>query len=320
MDAETLIIFFQYHKNKNYSMQKYLFLLQLAVFFCLSETSAQSNTTFDVSEDFNDEQYTSRWQWLHDTEGWPDKVRHKELNDGILTLEMGTSGWFADKNAPFFYRIVTGDFDVRARIKASGVNTEISQTLWSLGGLMVRVPKPVKKDQWKPRDENWMFMTTGVAEEAGKQVIETKYTLNSKSNLKLRDAQAGWIVLRIVRVGNAFIMLYKYDSDKTWTVHDRFYLADWPQTLQIGLNGYTNSNAVPPNILWGDPFKFNNETFDHLGKPDFKLSVDYVHIKKPAVNYNTPGNPGRQWLNQVYTNRLVDYSLTNAELLKLIGD
>lgn len=301
-------------------MQKYLFLIQLAVFFCLTDAAAQNSPTYELNEDFNDELYTSRWLWLHDTEDWPDKVRKKELKDGVLTLEMGTSGWFADKNAPFMYRTVSGDFDVRARIKASGLNKDISETPWSLGGMMVRIPKTTGKDQWKPKEENWMFMTTGVAEEPNKQVIETKYTLNSKSNLKLRDAKAEWITLRIVRIGNAFIMLYRYDTDKTWTVHDRFYLVDWPQTLQIGLNGYTNSNAVPPNILWGDPFKFNNESFDHLGKPDFKLSVDYVRIKKPVVNYDVPGYPGKQWLNQVYANRLVDYSVSNAELLKMLGE
>ncbi|HEY0654519.1 MAG TPA: DUF1349 domain-containing protein [Chryseosolibacter sp.] len=281
---------------------------------------AHGQNALPINSEFNDSNELSHWKWLHETEGWPDKVRKKEVNNGKLVLEMGTSGWFADKNAPFLYKEVSGDFDVRARIHATGVDGGISKTLWSLGGLMVRVPKRAGKDQWKPKEENWMFMTTGVAEEPGKQVIETKYTLNSKSNLKLRDAKAEWITLRITRVGNAFIMMYKYDRDKTWTVHDRFYLVDWPPVLQVGLNGYTNSNAVPGNILWGDPFKFNNETFDHLGQPDFLLTVDYVHFGKPAVNYNAEGNPGKQWLNNVYLNRLVDYSVTNAEILTLLGE
>lgn len=295
-------------------MHKFLLLL-LTGLLIQTHLSAQQ-----LNDEFTDPESLKTWKWLHDTEGWPNKVRDSKFTNGVLELEMGTSGWFADKNAPFLYKEVRGDFDIQARIKASGVKSNVSETLWSLGGLMVRVPKRGGKADWKPRDENWMFMTTGVAEEAGKQVIETKYTLNSKSNLKLRDAKAAWITLRIVRVGNAFVMLYKYDEDKTWTVHDRFYLVDWPEMLQVGLNGYTNSNAVPGNILWGDPFKFNSETFDHLGKPDFKLSVDFFRVKKPAVNYDVAGNPGRQWLNQVYANRLVDYSLTNADLLKILGE
>jgi hypothetical protein len=301
-------------------MRNYILLLQITVFFFQHAAFSQSVSDANLNDDFTNESDLSKWKWLHDTEGWPDKVRKKQFNNGILELEMGTSGWFADKNAPFLYKEVRGDFDVQARIKASGVSTNISQTIWSLGGLMVRIPKPTGKSQWKPKEENWMFMTTGVAEEAGKQVIETKYTINSRSNLKLRDAKADWITLRVVRVGNSFIMLYKYDADKKWTVHDRFYLADWPAVLQVGLNGYTNSVAVPNEINWGDPLRFNSETFDHLGKPDFKLSVDYVRFKTPAVNYNVPGNPGKQWLNQVYANRLVDYSLTNEELLKMLGE
>jgi regulation of enolase protein 1 (concanavalin A-like superfamily) len=286
---------------------------------CAYYGMAQADLSAHNSE-FSTVEELSGWKWLHDTEGWPDKVRKKECKDGKLVLEMGTSGWFADKNAPFLYKEINGDFDVRARIKASGVQGNISQTQWSLGGLMVRVPKRTGKDQWKPKEENWMFITTGVAEEPGKQVIETKYTLNSKSNLKLRDAKAEWITLRVTRVGNAFIMMFKYDQDKTWTVHDRFYLVDWPPTLQVGFNGYTNSYAVPGNISWGDPLKFNSETFDHLGKPDFVLSIDYIHFDKPKVNYNAEGNPGKQWLNGVYANRLVDYDLTNQALLKLLGE
>jgi hypothetical protein len=296
-----------------------LYVLLLAGGLFSTTTLAQSVSSAALNDDFKKENDLSGWKWLHDFEGWPDKVLKKEWKNGILNLDMGTSGWFADKNAPFLYKEVKGDFDVRARIRATGLNSSVSTTVWSLGGLMVRVPKRSMKDQWKPKEENWMFITTGVAEEASKQVIETKYTLNSKSNLKLRDARAEWITLRITRVGNAFIMLYKYDADKSWTVHDRFYLVDWPPVLQVGLNGYTNSMAVPGDILWGDPFKFNNEKFDHLGKPDFRLSVDYVYFGTPSVNYNA-SNPGKQWLNGVYANKLVDYSVSNEEVLKLIGE
>jgi regulation of enolase protein 1 (concanavalin A-like superfamily) len=296
---------------------KLLYTLLLAG--SLATSQAQSISESTLNSEFTSTDELKNWKWLHDTEGWPNKIRNQNIKDGVLTLEAGTSGWFADKNAPFLYKEVKGDFDVRTRIKATGLSTDRSQTIWSLGGLMVRVPKRTDKTQWKPKEENWMFITTGIAEEPGKQVIETKYTLNSKSNLKLRDAKAEWITLRVTRVGNAFIMLYKYDADKDWTVHDRFYLVDWPPILQVGLNCYTNSMAVPGNILWGDPFKFNNEIFDHLGKPDFKIAIDFVRFSKPLVNYDA-AQQGQQWLNQVYTNRLVDYNLSNKELAKMLGD
>ena len=292
------------------------FLVALGFSLTLYTSFSQSVSTSTLNASFLNTEELASWKWLHQTEGWPDKAKRKETKDGNLILEPGTSGWFADKNAPFLYKDIRGDFDVRARIRATGLTSDIATTNWSLGGLMVRVPKRGDKTQWKEKEENWMFITTGVAEESGKQVIETKYTLNSRSNLKLRDAKAAWITLRVVRVGNAFIMLYKYDEDKTWTVHDRFYLVDWPPVLQVGLNCYTNSMAVPSNILWGDPFKFNNEEFDHLGKLDFRLTVDFVQFNKPAVNYDA----GNQWLNHVYSNHLVDYSVTDTEILKLLGE
>jgi len=269
--------------------------------------------------EFNEQEMPQSWQWLHETEGWPNKVKNQFVENGVLTIEPGTSGWFADKNAPFLFTLVKGDFDVRARVLASGLQNRLPETVWSLGGLMVRVPKNTNKDEWKPKEENWLFLTTGVAEETGKRVVETKYTINSKSNLKLRDVKDGWITLRIVRVGNSFILLTKLDDDKSWTVRDRYYIADLPPVLQVGINAYTNSMAVPPQILWGDPFAFNNQTFDELGKPDFRLLVDYITCQPAAVSFKSE-NPGSQWLKNVYENRLTDSQLSDKSLLKLLGE
>ncbi|MBT1696359.1 DUF1349 domain-containing protein [Fulvivirgaceae bacterium PWU4] len=292
----------------------------LFVLNCMGVSSFSQGASDPLDDDFSSPATMANWKWLHSVEGWPDKVRKTEISNGNLVIEPGTSGWFADKNAPFLFKEVNGDFDVRARVKATGLTADVAQTTWSLGGLMVRVPKKSKKDNWVPRDENWLFMTTGVAEVPGKQVVETKYTLNSRSNLKLRDAKADWITLRIVRVGHAFILLTKYDNDKAWTVQDRFYIADWPPVLQVGFNAYTNSMAVPGNILWGDPFRFNSEIFDHLGKVDFRLTVDFITFKKTRQSFQVAGSPGQTWLNQVSKNTLADHAVSNEEILSLLGD
>lgn len=292
----------------------------LLVFNCIRTSTFSQGSVDTLGDDFSSPATMESWKWLHAVEGWPDKVRKVEVSDGRLVIEPGTSGWFADKNAPFLFKEVTGDFDVRARVRATGLVSDIPQTTWSLGGLMVRVPKRTKKDNWIPRDENWLFMTTGVGEVPGKQVVETKYTLNSRSNLKLRDARADWITLRIVRVGHAFILLTKYDNDTSWTVQDRFYIADWPPVLQVGFNAYTNSMAVPGNILWGDPLRFNSEVFDHLGKVDFRLTVDLITFKRPKQSFTVAGSPGQTWLNQVSKNTLTDHAVSNEEILSLLGD
>lgn len=299
-------------------MKKYITILTCLILVSLSNIQAQTLSL--LSTEFTSPNDLTSWRWLHEKEKWPDKVINKKITDGILYIEPGTSGWFADKNAPFLYREISGDFDVRTRVKTSGLTTDVPQTLWSLGGLMVRVPKRDDKTKWKPHQENWLFITTGIAQTSGKHVIETKYTLNSKSNLKLRDCKNEWINLRIVRNGHAFILLYKYDNDKQWTVQERYYIADWPPVLEVGLNAYTNSMAVPGNILWGDAFRFNNESFDHLGKCDFRLAVDYVRFKEIPVGLKSQVQPNEYWLYQVSQNKLTDYSLSNSELLRLLGD
>lgn len=271
-----------------------------------------------LNDEFDTPALADSWKRLSQTEGWPDKLTTAVQKEGTLILEPGTSGWFADMNAPFVYKEVKGDFDVRARVKASGLTTPVSQTLWSLGGLMARIPKRTTKTDWKPKEETWLFLTTGVAQEPGKQVIESKYTLNSKSNLKLRDARAEWISLRIVRVGNSFVLLYKYDADKKWTVHERFYIADLPPVMQIGFNCYTNSEAVDAKVRFTDPFTFNNTVYT-AGKPDMRLTADYVRFSKPKVSFQG-ADPGQSWLNNVSKNNLTDYSLSNEKLAALLGD
>ena len=258
-----------------------------------------------------------RWYHFHEEEGWPNKVRKQDVgktSKGHLYFEPGTSGWFGDQQAPFMYKEVSGDFDVRIRIKVEGLKEKMPQTQWSLAGLMARAPKKSGKDNWKRGEENWLFMTTGIAEELGKPVIETKKTINSCSSLKLRPAKLDWIEMRLVRVGPSFILLYKYDGDKNWVVQERFYNVDMPQMLQVGLIGYSNSYAVDNKIKFGDTFTYNNSTYDHLGNPDLAVRVDYIRFQQPKVQF------GKSWLSSVAENNLTDYSLSNGELLKQLGD
>lgn len=287
----------------------------LSILFSLGLATAAGQELTSLSDDFSDASSLNNWTFLHDVEKWPNKLNKAEVKDGYLVLEPRTSGWFNDGNAPFVFKNVTGDFDVRARVKASGITSDIPSEQWSLGGLMVRIPRRQTAENWTPNRDTWMFMTTGIAEMTGKPVLETKYTINSRSNLKLRDARADWITLRVVRVGHAFIMLYKYDTDTTWTVHERFYFQQWPPTLQVGFNCYTSSKKVSKQ---GDEIEFNKLVHDNEGPLDMRLSIDFIQFKKPAVSFSGK-NMMEDWYNNVYKNRLTDYSTTNEELLKLLG-
>lgn len=286
-------------------------------FLCLISFHISAQDISALNDDFSDTSSLKKWSILHQVEKWPNKLNTLKIEDGKLILEPRTSGWFQDGNAPFVYKTVNGDFDVKARVKSSGISSDIATSLWSLGGLMVRTPRKETAENWSPGRENWIFITTGVAATENKQVIETKYTINSRSNLKLRDARAEWITLRIVRVGHAFIMLYKYDTDKAWTVHERFYLQQWPNQLQIGFNCYTSSPNVPANDQ--DEISFNKTLHPNEGPLNMRLAIDYISFKRPAISYS--GNsPYENWYNNVYKNHLTDYNVSNAEILKLLGE
>ncbi|EMR01132.1 DUF1349 domain-containing protein [Cesiribacter andamanensis] len=302
---------------------KCIFLTALAMgiagtLYAQQPASTAAPASAALNDDFSSAESLVNWIWFHQTEGWPDKMNRLTVENGRLVFEPGTSGWFADYQAPFLYKEVRGDFDVRMRIKAEALGGGISHTTWSLGGLMVRVPKRSTKENWQPRQENWFFITTGVAANAGEQVIESKYTLNSKSNLKLRPARAEWITLRAVRVGHAFILLYQYEGEH-WQVHERFYIADWPPVLQVGINGYTNSEALPQEVRFGDALQQNSTVYTGIGKNDLRLLVDWVQFKMPVVSFSET-NRAMEWYNNVARNTLTDYSLTNEALLAMLGD
>ncbi len=180
-----------------------------------------------------------RWHWFHERNGWPTMLRRADVNAtaaGELYMEPALSGWFADNHAPFLFQTVTGDFDVTTRVRsapASGGDS-LPRATWSLVGLMARVPSSATPANWAPFRENWLFITTGTAEAPGVPVFETKSTVNSGSNLKLRPARAGWVELRMVRLRETFLLLSRLPGE-TWQVRERVLRRDVPSTMQIGI-------------------------------------------------------------------------------------
>jgi regulation of enolase protein 1 (concanavalin A-like superfamily) len=198
---------------------------------------------------------------------------------GALYLEPLTSGWYADFHAPFLFKEVTGDFVATARLRVSGLASDVPRTPWSLAGLMVRAGRDVGPRTWTPGGENWLFITAGVADDVSAPVLETKTTVNSRSRLRLHPARAGWVELRIARRGAAFELLSRHDGED-WVVRERFERPDLPATVQVGLNAYTDWYTAQP--LHGDPLRFNT-TVIRDGKPDLALRVDYVRFERPEA-------------------------------------
>lgn len=265
-----------------------------------------------LSDEFNGSGLTG-WTRFDQAFGWPDKIKALDVGEttpGALHIEPYHSAWVRDLNAPFLFREVSGDFDVRARVRVRGRDGDIPGGTWSLGGLMARVPGRTTAERWAPRAENWHFITTGVGHVAGEPMTETKSTFNSYSSLKLRPFPTGWVELRLVRSGMVLIALARPEGETRWQVRDRFYRMENNPVMQVGLIAYTTSDDVPPGPE--DPEAINRAV-NRDARVDMVLEVDWIRFSRPSVQ-----GPS-DWYGQVSANPLADPNLTEAEVLAAIG-
>jgi hypothetical protein len=288
-------------------------LLPLALL--ATNAAAAPNDLAALNDEFESGSLSPDWTVFHARYGWPDKIKAMDVGrttEGALHLQPYDSAWVRDLNAPFLFKTLQGDFDVRARVRVRGLNGDVPGGTWSLGGLMARVPNGLDASTWKPRAENWNFITTGVGHEAGKVMTETKATFNSTSSLKLRPYRSGWVELRLVRSGMAMFALARPDANSPWQVRDRFYRMESPPPIQVGLIAYTSSPDVPDGGP-EDPERINRYV-PRDARVDMALEVDWIRFSRPKPQ------PIRDWYAQVNgTNRLTDPNLTEGELLEALG-
>lgn len=266
-----------------------------------------------MNDEFNGATLDKKWLRYDQRYGWPDKLKKLDLGAsvaGALHLEPYDSAWVRDRSAPFLFQTVEGDFDVRARVRVRGGTREAPGGTWSLGGLMARVPNGLDAKTWQPRSENWHFITTGVGLERGKPVTETKGTYNSYSSLKLRPFEAGWVELRLVRVGMTLFALTRPDGKSEWEVRDRFYRMEPNPFMQVGLIAYTGSDDVPRGPE--DPIK-DNTTVNKVARVDMQMDVDWIRFArpKPTITWN--------WQSQVREHPLADPNLSEGKILETLG-
>lgn len=276
-------------------------------------------------DEFDGKTLSTDWQIFHDRYGWPNKLKALDVGistPGALHMEPYHGAWVRDLNAPFLFKTVEGDFDIRARVRMRGKDGPIAGGTWSLGGLMARLPNGLTEKNWEPRRENWHFITTGVGHEAGKPMTETKGTYNSYSSLKLRSFPSGWVELRLVRVGTALFALARPDGATAWQLRDRFYRMDMNPFMQVGLIAYTTSPDVPPAP---ENAAVENRTLNTGAMVDALFEVDWVRGKRPpsvGLDYwAAPRSDGaRQWYAQVNgENPLTDPNLPEAEVVRRLG-
>lgn len=290
------------------------------LFLAFGAKSVEAQTTFSqIKDEFTDSATLNSWKQFHKEENFPSMINSLSIKDGQLWLEPGTSGWYADFHAPFMFKEISGNFYVETRVKVTGKENELPQSMWSLGGLMIREPKTTKMENWVPNQENWLFITTGIAQPLNVPAFEVKTTTNSGSNLKLRPARSGWVSLRVVRLEGTFLLMYRYEDTDKWEILERFYRPRTPQTLQVGLNAYTDFYSA--GALMRDPQKFNT-TIVTNGKPDLLMKVEYFRVKEVKLS-NAFKEKAKTILNAPFSNPenlLSDYAYTNEDILKAIGN
>ena len=258
-----------------------------------------------LSDEFAGAASLARWTRFDTAGGWPDVFRRLEVDTaaGTLVVEPWTSGWYADFHGAYLSQRVEGDFDVTVRLQATGLATPVPTRNWSLAGLMVREPRPVTPATWTPGGENWLFLTTGTGDRP-EPMFETKSTVNSRSNLKLRPAKAGWVELRIVRLRDAFVLLRRLEGQTAWTVQERFLRRDLPPTLEVGLAAYTDWDSA--ERFWRDPRAFNTTRITD-GRPDLRVTVDWIRFRRPAL------------AEGFWPETLTDYSVSNDDVARALG-
>jgi hypothetical protein len=149
---------------------------------------------------------------------------------------------------------------------------------------MSRTPRNITMNSWPPHGENWLFIATGFGKGGidGLQ-FETKTTTSSASDLWLTPSQADWVNLRILRVGEGFLMLYQFTGGP-WTLSRRFDRPDPPQMLQVGVHAYSDWNTITSQEP-DDPEGLNRAMLTGLDThPCLIARADYVRFQRPVFS------------------------------------
>lgn len=290
-------------------MRSALLCLALLAGAASADDLAPFNDEFEARDDLG------TWSVFHQAFGWPDKIKHWDIGrttPGALNLQPFDSAWVRDRNAPFLFHTVRGDFDVRARVRVRGADREIPGGTWSLGGLMARVPNGATSKSWEPRRENWHFLTTGVGHERGVQMTESKGTYNSYSSLKLRPFATDWVELRLVRVGMSLVALVRADGEAQWQVRDRWYRMEGHPDMQVGLIAYTTSDDSSESGPENAPLI--NGRVNRDARTDMMLEVDWIRFARPVLRGEN------DWYRQVRANPIADPGVSDADVLKMLGN
>lgn len=258
---------------------------------------ARANDLSHLGDEFNNPYTLPLWQRVHLVEGWNaeqlETIDISASRPGWLTMVPWTCTWYQDWRGPMAFKRVGGDFVVTSAVENTGRDgVSLPGINFSLGGLMIRTPRPITPATWSPGGENYVFLSVGYGQ-AGppRWQYEVKTTLASQSTLILSDAPGPAARLQIARLGR-YVICLRREPGGPWRVHQRYDRPDFPDTLQVGPVAYTDWNKaqvfdpfvhngaalhtpLPPGVLDpspGTPFY-----------PDLVARWDYVRYFRPTI-------------------------------------
>jgi hypothetical protein len=258
-----------------------------------------------LSDEFDTPASLEHWQRFSVAESWPDRIESIDVgrsNPGNLSVIPNSGAWWAGYHGVFLFKPVNGDFVLTTRLKVTGKTGGEPANIWTISGLMVRVPGDLSVAA-EQRKENWAYLMTGRGPRVDR-VIDAKSTLNSVNAWDITPAGAGWYELRIARLGPLLVLLTRTEGGE-WTVRKRIFREDFPRTLQAGINvtsDFRLSSSMPPA-------RYNAGLFPGEGNRDSLTLFDYVRF------HPVPDKP--ELLGQIAGKEL--QSIPDADLLALLG-
>lgn len=260
-----------------------------------------------LNDEFNDHTSREDWQLVSEVEGWG--AQHFEVFDidqttpGALTIAPHTSTWYQDYQGDLAFKEVTGDFVVNTHVAISdrddigGSDTDDlpSDSTFSLGGIMLRTPRDMSDavNEWTPGGANFVFLSLGYGYQGDSFSLESKTTRNSVSNLELMPIDQNNVELEISRVGATITTRYRLAGNLDWHQAEVFDRPDMPETVQVGLVGYTdyakaatfspfyaNSNTLVDSPENAAASSNANQPYN----PDLVATFDYIRFERPNAD------------------------------------
>jgi hypothetical protein len=234
-----------------------------------------------LDDEFSDGPKLAGWKDFAQVERWPNRTATLDVDrtsPGHLYLEPSSAAWWQGYHGVFLFKEIEGDFVVATRVWVKGKSGDVPKVGWTISGLMARKPGDLAKNPAE-RKENWVYLMTGSGPQDG-MVLDWKSTRDSRNIYDVAPSQAGWVELRMVRVGSAFFGLYRFGSEPWRVMESRRVRPDLPAKLQVGINA-TSGIGTSEKMSFQE---YNERLHDGGPAPDSVSRFDYVRFRRPVVS------------------------------------